>query len=72
MRRQGVVQRPGMQEGRLIPQQQSADAVTRGLCRAVEQVLDQQKVTDTDLFYISLASDRLPSALNAFHLTAQE
>ena len=61
-----------VQEGRLIPQQQLADALTRGLRRAVEQVLDQQKVPDTDRFYISLASDRLRSASNAFHLTAQE
>ncbi|KAK2547787.1 hypothetical protein P5673_032196 [Acropora cervicornis] len=49
-----------------------ADALTRGLRRAVDQVLDQQKVPDTDRFYISLASDRLGSASNAFHLTAQE
>ena len=57
---------------RLIPQQQLADALTRGLRRAMEQILDQQKVPDTDRFYISLASDRLRSASNAFHLTPQE
>ena len=45
---------------------------SRGLRRAVEQVLDQQKIPDTDRFYISLASDRLRSASNAFLLTAQE
>ena len=67
-----VVRLRPVQEGRLIPQQQLADALTRGLRRAVEQVLDQQKVPDTDRFYISLASDRLRSASNAFHLTAQE
>ena len=67
-----VVRLRPVQEGRLIPQQQLADALTRGLRRAVEQVLDQQKVPDTDRFYISLASDRLRGASNAFHLTAQE
>ena len=67
-----VVRLRPVQEGRLIPQQQLADALTRGLRRAVEQVLDQQKVPDTDRLYISLASDRLRSASNAFHLTAQE
>ena len=67
-----VVRLRPVQEGRLIPQQQLADALTRGLRRALEQVLDQQKVPDTDRFYISLASDRLRSASNAFHLTAQE
>ena len=67
-----VVRLRPVQEGRLIPQQQLTDALTRGLRRAVEQVLDQQKVPDTDRFYISLASDRLRSASNAFHLTAQE
>ena len=67
-----VVRLRPVQEGRLIPQQQLADALTRGLRQAVEQVLDQQKVPDTDRFYISLASDRLRSAPNAFHLTAQE
>ena len=61
-----------VQKGRLIPQQQLANALTRGLRRAVEQVLDQQKVPDTDWFYISLVSNRLRSASNAFHLTAQE
>ena len=64
-----VVHLRPVQEGRLIPQQQLADALTRGLRRAVEEVLDQQKVPDTDRFYISLASDRLLSASNAFHLT---
>ena len=67
-----VVRLRPVQEGRLIPQQQLADALTRGLRRAVEQVLDQQKVPDRDRFYISLASDRLRSASNAFHLTAQK
>ena len=67
-----VVRLRPVQEDRLIPQQQLTDALTRGLRRAVEQVLDQQKVPDTDRFYISLASDRLRSASNAFHLTAQE
>ena len=43
-----------------------------GLRQAVEQVLYQQKVPDTDRFYISLASDRLRSASNAFHVTALE
>ena len=66
-----VVRLRPVQEGRLIPQQQLADALTRGLRRAVEQVLDQQKVPDTDRFDISLASNRLRSASNAFHLTAQ-
>ena len=61
-----------VQEGRLIPQQQLANAFTRGLRRPVEQVLDQQKVPDTDQFYILLVSNRLGSASNAFHLTAQE
>ena len=37
-----VVRLRPVQEGRLIPQQQLADALTRGLRRAVEQVLDQQ------------------------------
>ena len=67
-----VVHLHPVQEGRLIPQQQLAEALMRGLRRAVKQVLDQQKVPDTDHFYISLASDRLQSASNAFHLTAQE
>ena len=67
-----VVRLRPVQEGRLIPQQQLADALTRGLRWAVEQVLDQQKVLNTDRFYISLASDLLRSASNAFHLTAQE
>ena len=67
-----VVRVRPVQEGRLISQQQLADALTRGLRRAVEQVLDQQKVPDTDRFYISLASDRLRSGSNAIHLTAQE
>ena len=38
----------------------------------MEQVLDQQKVPDTNRFYISIASDRLRNASNAFHLTALE
>jgi len=67
-----VVRIRPVQEGRLIPQQQLADALIRGLRLAVEHVLDQQKVPDTNRFYISLASDRLRSASNAFHLTAQE
>ena len=67
-----VVRLRPVQEGRLIPQQQLTDALKGGLRRAVEQVLDQQKVPDTAQFYISLASDRLRSASNAFHLTAQE
>ena len=52
-----VVRLRPVQEGRLIPQQQLADALTCGLRGAVEQVLDQQKVPNTDRFYISLASD---------------
>ena len=38
-----VVRLRPVQEGRLIPQQQLADAFTRGLRRAVEQVLDKAK-----------------------------
>ena len=64
-----VVRLRPVQEGRLMPQQQLVDALTRGLPRAVEQVLDQQKAPDTDRLYISLASDRLRSVSNAFHLT---
>ena len=70
--RERVVRLSPVQEGRLIPQQHLADAFTRGLRMAVEQVLDQQQLPDTDRFYVSLASDRLRGASNAFHVTAQE
>lgn len=55
-----------------MPQQHLAAALTHGLRQAVEQVLNQQQVPDTNRFYISLASDRLRSASNAFHVTAHE
>ena len=67
-----VVRLRPVQQGRFMPQQQLADALTRGLRRAVEDVLDAQEIPDADRFYVSLASNRLRSASNAFHVTAQE
>lgn len=64
-----VVQLCSVQEGNLIPTDRLADALVRGLCGAV---LDRHQVPDEDHFYISLASDRLRSASNAFFVTGRE
>ena len=67
-----VVRLRPVQEGNLIPQEHLADALVRGLRTAVEGVLDRYRVPDEDRFYISLSSDRLRSASNAFFLTGWE
>lgn len=66
-----VVRLRPVQEGH-IPTERLADALTRGLRGAVGQVLDRLHVPDRDRFYVSLGSDRLRNASNAFFVTAGE
>ena len=67
-----VVRLRPVQEGNLIPQQQLACALMNGFCQDVGQVLDQIDIPDANRFYVSLASDRLRSASNAFFVTARK
>lgn len=67
-----VVRLRPVQEGDLIPQECLADALVRGLREAVEGVLDRHQVPDADRFYVSLSSNRLRSASNAFFVTGRE
>lgn len=59
-------------KGQFITRQCLADALTEGLRDAVKDVLNNIGVPDQDRFYISLGSDRLRNAANAFHLTVGE
>lgn len=67
-----VVRLRPVQEGNFIPQDRLASALIQGLRGAVEGVLDRHQVPDADRFYISLASDCLRSASNAFFVTGRE
>ena len=64
-----VIRLRPVQEGNLIPQERLANALVQGLRRAVEGVLDRHQVPNEDRFYVSLVSDHLRSALNAFFVT---
>ena len=66
-----VVRLRPVQEGNFIPTDRLADALIQGLRSAVEGVLNRYRVPDQDRFYVSLASDRLRSASNAFFVTAK-
>lgn len=67
-----VVRLRPVQEGHLILQECLADTLMRGLRGAVEGVLDRYQVPNADRFYVSLSSDRLHLALNAFFVTGRE
>ena len=58
-----------LQRGQFIPRQNLAHALTQGLRTAVTNILNAQKIPN-DRFYLSLLSERLKHANNAFHLTA--
>ena len=66
-----VVRPRPIQEGH-IPTERLVDALVQGLRKAVEDVLDRHSVPDQDRFYVSLASDRLRNASNAFFVTGKE
>ena len=67
-----VVRLRPVQQGRLIPPNQLVRTLTGSMQQAINRVLNQMNVPDDDRFYVSLASDRLRSASNAFHVTAGE
>lgn len=59
-------------EGQFIARRRLTYALTQGLRGAVEEVLEHIDVPDADRFYISLGSERLHNASNAFFVTAGE
>ena len=67
-----VVRLRPIQDGRPIPANRLVRTLTRGMQSAISRVLRQMDIPDNERFYVSLASDRLRSASNAFHVTAGE
>ena len=67
-----VVRLRPVQDGQPIPNNRLVRTLTRGMQNAISRVLRQMNIPDNERFYVSLASDRLRSASNAFHVTAGE
>ena len=67
-----VVRLRPVQDGRPIPNNRLVRTLTRGMQNAISRVLRQMNIPDNERFYVSLTSDRLRSASNAFHVTAGE
>ena len=70
--REQVIQIRPVQHGAFNNQQHLNNALVEGMHGAIRRAIERHPAPDQDRFYVSVASDRLRNASNAFFLSAQE